>query len=238
MSATLLSIQVGQPRQMGTPGATEPMQRPWVSAIFKAPLSGPVWLGRTQLEGDAQAEPDIHGGGDKAALVYASEHYPLWEQELDLPGFAFGAFGENFTTTGLTEGSVCIGDVYQVGEAFVQVTQPRQPCWKVSRRWGVKDLSARMERTSRTGWYLRVLQEGRVSPGDAIRLVERPEPEWTVTRATLVMGSVQSDLPAAERLAACPSLSASWQASLQKRIARGYSGSAARRLVGPNASQE
>lgn len=212
----LLSIQVGIPQSFGRPGAADPMERPWTTSIHKAPASGRVWLGKTNLAGDAQADLRVHGGPDKAVNVYPSEHYALWREEPRLASMPFGAFGENFTVRGLTEPGVCIGDVYEVGEAIVQVSQPRQPCWKLARRWQMKDLTARVEATGLTGWYFRVLKEGQVEAGESLRLLERPQSEWTVETANLLMTGRRQDAQAARRLAACPELSASWRRSLLK----------------------
>ncbi|HEY8491124.1 MAG TPA: MOSC domain-containing protein [Dehalococcoidia bacterium] len=212
--AVLLAIQVGTPRQMGRDGAEDPMDRPWSSAIFKESVAGPVRLGRTNLEGDRQADGKNHGGPDKAVLLYAAAHYPAWREELGLPSFPYGAFGENFTVAGLTEETVCIGDVYAVGQAVVQVSQPRQPCWKLAYRWRIKDLTARVERTGRTGWYARVLREGRVQAGDALTLLERPHPGWTVARATAVMRRRREEPETALALGSLPALAEAWRSVL------------------------
>ena len=211
---TLLSVQVGLPRRLGVEGAPDPMDRPWTTGFFKEPVAGPVWLGRTHLAGDGQADRKNHGGLDKAVLAYSAEHYPRWRIELGRPDLPYGAFGENFTITDLTEATVCIGDVYAIGETRVQVTQPRQPCWKIARRWRIKDLTARVRETGRTGWYLRVLREGYVAAGMPVTLLERPFPQWTVARATQIMQRRRADPRAALALAACPVLSAAWRTVL------------------------
>jgi hypothetical protein len=124
--ARLSSIQVGLPRTLGSEDATEPDERPWTTGSFKVPAEGPIYLRYTNLGGDGQADLRNHGGADKAVCVYASQHYPFWRRELGIADFHYGAFGENFTLDGLTEPEVCIGDVYAVGNARVQVSQPRQ----------------------------------------------------------------------------------------------------------------
>ena len=210
----VLSIQVGTPQQMGAAGAADPLDQPWSSGFFKGPVVGSLRLGRTNLAGDGQADLRNHGGPDKAVLAYAAGHYPAWRQELERPDLPHGAFGENFTVAGLDEESVCIGDTYQLGQARVQVSQPRQPCWKLGRRWRMEDLPGRVLATGRSGWYLRVLLEGTVEPGVAMVLVERPFPEWTVARVTAVMRGRQGDPATAARLAACPLLSVGWRRTL------------------------
>jgi MOSC domain-containing protein YiiM len=218
----LLSVQVGVPATFGddaTPDAadTEP-GKPWTSAIFKQPVHGPVWLGHTNLVGDQQADLTAHGGPDKAVNVYPMEHYRAWQAELNLPTLTNGGFGENFTTEGLLEDTVCIGDVYEVGEAMVQITQPRGPCWKIDRRWGISDLAARIAQTGHTGWYLRVLGEGYVEAGMPIQLIERPCPDWTVTKANAVIEKRITDPAALRSLAACAAIPADWRARLMRKI--------------------
>ena len=182
-SGKILAIFVGQPKSYGTPDAHHAHDRVWTSSIIKEMVDGPVWLGETNLAGDQQADLTVHGGPDKAVNVYSADHYPLWQTELTLPDFGFGAFGENLVVSGLTEDTVCIDDVYKIGEAIVQVSQPRGPCWKIARRWTMRDLTAKVEHTGRTGWYLRVLQAGLIEAGQTLELIERPKPEMTIAKA-------------------------------------------------------
>jgi MOSC domain-containing protein YiiM len=207
----LVSIQIGLPRSYGYEGADDPMDRPWQTGFFKQPVDDPRWLGKTNLAGDGQADLTAHGGPDKAVLSYAASHYPEWRQELQRPDLPHGAFGENFTIDGLSEETVCLGDTYRLGDAIVQVSQPRQPCWKLAWRWRMKELTALVERSGRTGWYIRVLEEGEVRPGLALTLLERPYPEWTIARASRVMRGRRQDPAAAGELAGCELLAASWR---------------------------
>jgi MOSC domain-containing protein YiiM len=230
----LLSLQVGLPRDLGTPGAPDPLARAWRSGFYKAPVTGPVWLGETHLAGDGQADLKNHGGPDKAVLVYAAAHYPAWCAELGYTDMPPGGFGENFTVTGQTEADVCIGDIYQVGEARVQVSQPRLPCWKIARRWQVSDLAARVQETGRTGWYLRVLATGLVAPGDPLVLLERPFPQWSIARANHVIHSRPADWAAMQELAACPLLAPALRESLARKAAARVQSDPTDRLYGPN----
>ena len=215
----LVSIQVGLPRAYGREGADDPMDRPWETGFFKQAVDGPRWLGKTNLVGDGQADLVNHGGPDKAVLCYAASHYPGWREELQRPDLPHGAFGENFTIDGLTEETVCVGDVYRLGEAIVQVSQPRQPCWKLAWRWRLKELTALVERSGRTGWYIRVLEEGEVRAGLGLTLLKRPYPEWTVKRATFVMRHRQQGRTVAGELAGCEALAASWRDRLAEAAA-------------------
>jgi MOSC domain-containing protein YiiM len=215
---TLLSIQVGLPKTLGTPKASDTMDQEWTTGFFKEPVSGPVWAGTTNLAGDEQADLRVHGGPDKAINVYPIEHYAFWLAELDFKELPNGAFGENFTVAGILETKACIGDIFELGDALVQISQPRQPCWKLSRRWRVEDLVARVVRTGKTGWYFRVLREGNVQAGATLVLVERPYPEWTVAIANNIMLHRKESSVAVHALAECPALSSSWQATLSRTI--------------------
>jgi MOSC domain-containing protein YiiM len=217
-SPTLASIQVGQPTNYGHDNAVDPHDRPWTTAFFKSPITGPALVGRTNLVGDAQADRENHGGIDKAVLAYAASHYELWREELSRPDLCYGGFGENLTIAGLTEENVCIGDIWSLGEAVFQVSQPRQPCWKLARRWRITDLTAQVIANGRTGWYLRVLQEGWIDAGQPLKLIERRQPDWTVARANEVMHHRKSDVSLARELVGLPELSAAWRASMRKRI--------------------
>ncbi len=216
----LRSIQVGLPASYGEDEAEDPMDSAWVTGFYKGPVEGPVLLGRTNLEGDGQADLENHGGPDKAVCVYSADHYPAWRAELTLPEMPFGAFGENFTVEGLAEADVCIGDVWKVGRATVQVSQPRQPCWKLARRWRLNDLAARVVRNGRTGWYFRVLEGGPVEAGRPLERLERPFPAWTVERANRVMHHDKKDVASMGELAGLPPLSGSWRETLENRLRR------------------
>lgn len=217
MTPKVVTIQVGLPRTLGREDAPDPMDRLWSTGFFKEPIQGPVWLGRTHLQGDGQADLENHGGPDKAVLAYSADHYPYWREQLALPELPYGAFGENLTVVGQAEAEVCIGDIYDFGEATVQVSQPRQPCWKLSRRWRIADLAVQVKTVGRTGWYFRVLQEGMVEPGMVLTLRDRPYPEWTVARANHIMHHDFKNWEAAAALAQCPLLSKNWQEHLLRR---------------------
>lgn len=234
MPIRLVSLRVGLPRDYGQAGAADVFDRPWRSAIAKEAVDRPLWLSRTGLEGDAVADTTVHGGPEKAVLAGAMERLPFWRALLERDDLGPGAFGENLMFEGVTEHDLCVGDSFALGEAVVQVSQPRQPCWKQARRWRRMDLALQMQRTGYTGWYFRVLREGRVAPGDPLRLLERLQPEWTVMRANQVMHGRPVDASAAARLAAFEPLTPRWRDSLQ-RLAQGLAGNAKPRLEGPNA---
>ena len=217
---TLLSIQVGAPQSYGYEDAADPMDHPWTTGFFKTPVSGAVRVEEMGLDGDGQADLVNHGGTDKAVLAYSADHYPAWREELNLPDLPFGAFGENLTVTGLTEKDVCIGDQWRLGKLLFEVSQPRLPCWKLARRWRIKDLTLRVVRNGKSGWYLRVLTTGQIEAGLTWTLETRPHPEWTVSRASHIWQHDKTNLVDAATLAALPSLATSWKEMLVDRIQR------------------
>ncbi len=219
-SLQIISLQTGMPRTLGSPGAVEPMEREWTTGFLKEPVDGFRRVTRLGIEGDGQADLVNHGGPDKAINAYPAEHYAGWAEELRLT-LPAGAFGENFTTCGLTEADVCVGDVFRAGDLILQVSQPRQPCWKLSRRWRIRELAARVERTGKTGWYFRVLAVGAIQAGEALELIERLAPHWSIAAANDVMHHRKDDRAAALHLASCAALSASWKSSLTRRATSG-----------------
>lgn len=208
----IVSIQLGKVRHYGE-GKDE-----WVTATFKEPVTGGVLLTGEGFAGDAVADRRYHGGPEKAVLVYSHDHYALWDAELFHQQLPPGAFGENILVAGLTENETCLGDIWEIGRALVQVSQPRQPCWKQARRWGIRDLVVRMNHAGRSGWYLRVLREGTVKAGDPFHLRERTHPEWPIARANQVYHFRKNDRSATAELAACPALAESWRVELLERL--------------------
>ena len=216
----LQSVQVGTPHRYSIASATDTTKRSWKTSFFRTPGVQSRWLYTTHLEGNTQADTKNHGQLSQAVLLYAAAHYPLWQAEPGLPEIGPGGFGENFTVDGLTEENACIGDIYAIGEAQIQVTGPRYPCWKIERRWGIEGLTARVAETGRTGWYCRVVQEGMVEPGMFVTLIERPYPEWTVALTNDFGHSRNKDVERAEALAACPLLHEFWQQLVVQRAMR------------------
>jgi MOSC domain-containing protein YiiM len=211
----LLAQLAGRIERYGDPHAAEPLAREWTSATLKHPVSGPMRVGVNGLERDEQADRRFHGGPEKALLACSAEHVAFWRERLNRPELGAGAFGENWHLEGASEATVCLGDVWAVGTARVQVSQPRKPCWKQARRWQVVDLPAQMEATGFTGWYLRVLAGGEVSAGDAIELVERPHPGWTIARANQARYARPADLAALRALAELSAVTPEWAQTIR-----------------------
>ena len=180
------------------------------SGIFKSAVDGPQHLGTNGLEGDEQADLRYHGGPEKALHQYPAEHYALlaqeWPQCASLLGP--GVLGENISTRGMTEHDVCIGDVFGIGEARIQLSQPRSPCWKIDRRLKVDGASRFVEAAGVTGWYYRVLDEGKVCAGDEIVLLERPNPWLSLVHYWDTVMAHRPDPVALRQIAAAAGLAA------------------------------
>lgn len=207
------------------------------SAIDKRARTGRIACGALGVDGDEQGDLRVHGGPDKAVHHYPSEHYAAWRAEigahplLDAPA----AFGENLHTRGLTEADVCLGDRYRVGEALLEVSQARQPCWKLNERFGRPDMAAQVQRTGRTGWYSRVLEAGAVWAGAELVLQARPHPEWPLARLLDLL--YRPSLDAAElRAALALPLPPNWERLLRRRLESGAVESWDARLAGPATS--
>lgn len=190
------------------------------TGIFKQPVSGALALGREGLVGDAQADRRVHGGAEKALHQYAADNYPALAAAF--PAIAgllvAGSIGENLASRGADEESVCIGDVFRLGNARVQLSQPRSPCWKIDHKFGEPMLSRFIAERGLTGWYYRVLEAGSVQPGDCLELIERNRDPVTVARLWRVN---RAHRPSSDELAACaatPGLAPGWVRKLSERL--------------------
>lgn len=144
-----------------------------------------AFLSTSGLKGDEQGDSNHHGGPEKALHHYAADHYSWLKANLPAPASercSPGAFGENLVSEGITERDVCVGDIFKLGDSVIEVSQPRQPCWRLNQYFGIRDMSHRLQNSLRTGWYYRVLQSGQITVNDILCLKERPLPEWTLHR--------------------------------------------------------
>lgn len=192
------------------------------TGIFKREVEGPVWLGREGLAGDAQADRRVHGGAEKALHQYPVGHYARLAEAFPAaaPLLVRGSIGENLSVPGWDEGNVRIGDVFRLGDAVIQVSQPRAPCWKIDRRYGVDGMMRFIADTGITGWYYRVLEEGSVEPGCGFELAERLPGAVTVAKLLHMMSACRPDADPLAAFAAIPGLAAGWIARLKERMAR------------------
>ena len=216
-------------------GCARPYTRPGSrSAIDKHPLTDIVAIGELGLAGDEQGDPRVHGGPDKAIHHYAFDHYAAWRDELGaLPLLrAPGAFGENVGTRGLDEANVCLGDRFRLGSALVEVSQGRQPCWKLDDRFGAPGMARRVQASGRTGWYYRVLEPGLARAGDLLRPVARPHPEWPLRRLNRLLFDRVLSAAALEPALRLP-LVPSWRKLVERRLQSGGAEDWRRRIDGP-----
>ena len=228
-SCTIQAVLAGRVKPFGPNG--EP------SAIRKTPSAGPVMLAPLGLEGDEHAYHG-HGGPDKALLQYATEHYRMWKELL--PGFdlAGGGFGENVPTSGLTEATVCVGDRYRIGRrAIVELSQPRQPCWKLGYNAGQREIPRLMQEHAAPGWYYRVIEPGPIAPGDRMELLERPLPDWTIERVIRGFYGSPMDEAFLESLVDLHALGAEWRTAAKQRSESGEVEDWQNRLYGPLAAE-
>lgn len=212
MDWILHSIQTGLPRTHSDG------EKSWQTGIFKQPVAGAIEAKLSGLVGDGVGDTKNHGGADKAVCCHPMQHYHYWNTYF-LWDLKPGVFGENFTISGLTEIDVCVGDIWQIGNARFQVSQPRIPCWKQDNRLQQPNFQKLVRETGRTGFYLRVLQEGAVSPGDTIHLLERPHPEATIVRLNRALNE-RGNVKLVEEFAALAPLAESWRNMFQRQLGK------------------
>ena len=208
----LLSLNVGLPRQVRFQGELV------TTGIFKEPVQGSVKLRKLNLEGDKQADLKVHGGVDKAVYAYAGEHYDYWRQELPDMSLPWGMFGENFTTEGMFEESVNIGDQFKVGTANLIATQPRMPCYKLGVKFGSMDMIKRFLASGLTGVYFKVMKEGELEQGDEIKLIKKDENSVTIKDIVRIYTIDKDDIQTIERAIKIKDLPNGWRYHFIKQL--------------------
>lgn len=206
----IVSLNVGEPKVVQMDGVMVE------TGYYKEPVHGQIYLAKLNFEGDGQAEA-YHGGADKAVCVYPYEHYAYWEQQLnfELPAVAFG---ENLTVMDMLETTVHIGDTFKIGQAVVQITQPRRPCHKIAGRHAVKDLTARVLNSGFTGYYLRVLEEGYIGPDSQIERLSIDAGQITVAFANDSQYRNKNNADAIRRILEVEALSDSWRLKFVNKL--------------------
>ena len=208
----LISVNVGLPRDVNWQGKVVR------TSIWKNPVAGPIRVSKLNLEGDQQSDLSVHGGADKAVYVYPSEHYSYWRNALADIELPWGAFGENFTTEGILEDHVRIGDRLQIGSAEFVVTQPRMPCFKLGIRFNRLDMVKRFLKSKRTGFYFAVLREGEVGAGDAIHFKDRQEGGLTIADIVNLYTADSENQELLRRATELPALPDGWKDYFRKRL--------------------
>ncbi len=214
LSSTLLSVNVGLPRTVIHAGEQV------VTGIYKEPVAGPVLAARLGLAGDGQADLSVHGGIHKAVYAYGWSNTLYWRETLGRSDLGHGALGENLTIEDLCEDDIHIGDILRVGNALLQVTQPREPCFKLALRFDMPRLPKIFLKSGRVGCYLKVLEEGTLQAGDAVKVV-RPDPAaLSVKTLSELRHFDKQNLAGARRALEVEALSPSWRTALQERLVR------------------
>ncbi len=208
----ILSLNVGLPREVKWDGKII------TTGIFKNPVEGPVMLRKLNLDGDQQADLTVHGGVSKAVYAYPSEHYGYWRTELPGVDLPWGMFGENFTTEGLAESAVYIGDKFRIGDAEVLITEPRMPCYKLGIKFGRPDIIKRFLASRRTGFYFAVVREGMVGAGDAMELIGREQQDISVADITRLYAFEKNDVKSLRRALEVESLPESWKGYFRHQL--------------------
>lgn len=208
----LVSLNVGLPRLVSWRGET------LKTGIFKNPVSGRVRVRQTNLDGDRQADLSVHGGPLKAVYGYASEHYAYWRGELPQEALPWGAFGENFTTEGMLENALRIGDRFRVGSAVIAVSTPRLPCYKLAAKFQRDDMIARFLQSGFSGFYFSVAEEGEAGAGDEFQFLGGETPTLTVAEVNLLYVSPAADRDLLRRSLDVKSLPVSWRERFQAKL--------------------
>ncbi|UFT99665.1 MOSC domain-containing protein [Radiobacillus kanasensis] len=191
--------------------------RPLRTAFVKKSVKEKTWLSKQGLQGDGQADLKHHGGEEKALLMYSADHYPYWETTYEKP-FPIPSFGENITVIGLKEEDVSIGDTFLLGEAVIQVSEPRGPCYKIAEVNQLKDITAMVTKTGFTGFYFRVLQEGYVSPTDELELLEKASDTVSIPFIQDTITFHKKDVEQLQKILAVDTLSTDLRTEIEKKI--------------------
>ncbi len=212
MNTPVIAFFAGTVRPM--PGDGRP------TGIFKLPVDGPVQIGIEGLINDAQADRRVHGGPEKAVHHYPMENHRRLAAEFDeqAAGFISGGMGENISTEGMTEETVCIGDIYTVGSVRLQVSQPRSPCWKIDAKFDREGITRFVAQHGIAGWYYRVLETGSAQAGDVLKLVERNADPFSLSDWWAIMRTPRVSLDVLQRLADTPGLTPAYREKILQRI--------------------
>ena len=202
---TIVSVNVGMPREVAWRGMTVR------TGIFKEPVPGPVAMNKANLFGDGQADLRVHGGEEKAIYAYPAEHYEPWKSALPDVSFSWGHFGENLTTEGLEEKTLCIGDRLRIGSVVLQVTQPRMPCYKLNLRFDRDDMIKRFLASGRSGFYFSVAEPGEVMAGSKVEILSRDPNRVSVSDIVRLYLAQRRDPDLLQRAMNVDALPANWK---------------------------
>ena len=221
--ATLKALLIGEVKNYGSQSATNKLNTPWSSAIFKVAQNGEIFANELGFEGDRVADTKHHGGPEKAIFANSFSNYAQWEKFLGLKNMAYGAMGENLCIDGLDESSVCVGDIHKIGSLVLQVSQPRKPCFKLSKRWGNENMATHIFETGLTGWYYRVITPGSCKAGDTIEIVEKDEVGMSILEVNRLFYAPNENLKLLEKFNALTTITNGWHDDVKRRLNNTYS---------------
>lgn len=220
--AVLKAVLIGKVKDYGDKNSKDSINKPWKTAMFKVAQNGEVTATKLGFVGDSVADIKNHGGEQKAIFANSYQNYEKWEIFLGFKNLPFGAMGENLTIDGLNEDNVCIGDIHQIGSLIIQVSQPRKPCFKISKRWLNKNMTSEIFQTGRTGWYYRVLKNGSCKAGDDVKVLQKDIVGMSVMQLNQLFYAPDENLHLMSKLNELNSLAGNWKDDIQKRILGTY----------------
>ncbi|EFO31756.1 protein YiiM [Roseibium sp. TrichSKD4] len=226
LSSSIAGLYSGQPEDRW------PDRAP--SAIRKSAVTGPISITTNGFASDQQADLSVHGGPDKALHFYCADHYQHWRDTYPDTDFDFapGKFGENISAKALNEKNTHLGDIFRCGTALIQISHGRQPCWKLNLHTGIQTMAPSFQKTLKTGWYFRVLEEGVAETGDQLDLTDRPCPNWPLHEVIAARFNPRLDPEIAAQLAALPELAGVWRQAFEKKTNANFKEDTSRRLKG------
>ena len=221
--AIVKALLIGEVKNYGSQSATDKLNTPWSSAIFKVAQNGEIFANELGFVGDSVADTKHHGGPEKAIFANSFSNYAQWEKFLGLKNMAYGAMGENLCIDGLDESSVCVGDIHKIGSLVLQVSQPRKPCFKLSKRWGNENMATHIFETGLTGWYYRVITPGSCKAGDIIEIVKKDEVGMSILEVNRLFFAPNENLKLLEKFNALTTITNGWHGDMKRRLNNTYS---------------
>ncbi len=211
----VVSINIASPECVSLGGGS----KKYKSGIFKIPVTEPLFLYHLGFKGDGVGDTKIHGGKDLAVCAYCAEHFPYWTDKLQRE-IGPGSFGENLSLLGMPETAINIGDVFEVGTAQIQVSQPRQPCHKLNKVFNYQAMACNVQKSGFSGYYFRVIKTGVVKTGSLLKRIHKDPNEFSIEKANALLGKGGSNPQCMEELISIQALSNQWREMMQKRLAR------------------
>lgn len=218
MQKRVISLQIGKVKSYGDKNSKEFLNKYWQSASFKDVEKDKVWAGKLCFKGDEVADKVHHGGAEKAIFANSYQNYEKWAEFLEEESLPFGALAENLTLSGVHESNVCLGDIHKIGSALLQVSQPRKPCYKISKKHNNKKFTNEIYTTGLTGWYYRVLEEGFIQAGNNIQIVFNEETKVSILEANMAFANPDEHRDILDKILTIPSIAPSYRASILKRV--------------------